>query len=167
MPHRIWLRLALTMMLTVAISGCWFSDLLKPPAEVTQEYNAAKALFKQQEYARAQVGFKSFLERNPDNPLAPWAKYYLAECYFKEGLYAEATEAFEAFLLLESAPQLTQLARFDLGECYRQTGRLTDAKQQYEMVIEAGAALEGELPQNYVQKARQRLDTLGAPNSPE
>ena len=166
MPHRRWLGLALAVMLAAGVAGCWIVDVLKPPAEVTEEYDASKDLFKQQEYARAEVGFKSFLDNHPNNPLAPWARYYLAESYFKQGLYQDAIGTFELFLQETNVPQLIQLARYDLGECYRQVGRVNDARAQYEQVIDAGTNLESDLAKNYIELAKSRLSELSAaPNS--
>jgi TolA-binding protein len=116
-------------------SGCWIADALKPPPEVTEQYDAAKGMFLKQEYARAEVAFKAFISSHPKNPLTPWARYYLAQCYRHQELFNEAIEPFNELVAQPPSQEILPVIRYDLAECYRRTGKTNEAKAQYEQLV--------------------------------
>ena len=162
MTQRTWLALTIVAAIGLSAPGCWMADVLKPPPEVTQEYDAAKELFQQQQYARSQVAFKAFLQNHADNPLAPWARYFLAQSYRQQELHEEAIDMFEQFFASSPSPQIEPIARYDLAECYRLTGNLKKATDEYAKVAQTGKALGSDSGQMFAELAQARLSELKA-----
>jgi tol-pal system protein YbgF len=64
------------------------------PAQQTA-YNAAFTALRGGDFATSAKGFKDFLTRYPDSPLAPNAYYWLGESYYGATNYSVALEAFK------------------------------------------------------------------------
>ena len=160
MPRTRSFLLMTMVAMALAAPGCWFADALKPPPEVTQEYEAAKQLFMEEQYARAGVGFKAFVHKYPDNPLSPWAQYYLAQAYRHQEMYEPAAELFEQFLSGWPDTNILPMARYDLAQCYVGTGRLDDARSEYEKVMDLGASTQSKSAAMFAGRARERLAEL-------
>ena len=147
-------------------SGCWVVDVLKPPPEVTEEYDAAKGMFLKQEYGRAEVAFKAFIHNYPKNPLTPWARYYLAQSYRHQELFNEAIEPFSEVLSQPPSPEILPLVRYDLAECYRRTGKVNEARELYQKLVAESAAAGSETARMFAARAKMRLDELNAQPPP-
>lgn len=79
-----------------------------PMAEGTpqQQYAYAFDLLRSADYERAEEALKSFVARNPSDPLANNARYWLGETYYVRGQYAEAAQAFvEAYESNNTGPK--------------------------------------------------------------
>jgi tetratricopeptide (TPR) repeat protein len=61
---------------------------------VTIEYDAAKSLYFNQNYDKAIIAFKNYIENYPDNRLSREATYYLADSYYRAELYSEGLPIF-------------------------------------------------------------------------
>lgn len=61
-----------------------------------KDYEEAYGQLLQQQYDGAEIAFRDFLVRYPDNPLAGNAQYWLGETYYVRGQYKPAAEAFLA-----------------------------------------------------------------------
>lgn len=57
-------------------------------------YEAAFSYLKGNQYDRAAEGFDVFIEKYPNHPLVPNAKYWLGETYYVRGQYADASRIF-------------------------------------------------------------------------
>ena len=57
-------------------------------------YNEAFKLLQDGDYAGAERGFKTFIQRHPQHVLAGNAQYWLGESYYARQKYREAAEAF-------------------------------------------------------------------------
>jgi tol-pal system protein YbgF len=66
----------------------------KPKVSAKDEYDAAYALIKKNDYAGAQKAFEQFLADFPDDTLAGNAEYWLAESFYVRKDYAKAAVAF-------------------------------------------------------------------------
>lgn len=65
------------------------------PADTTeQQYRSAFDYLVKHDYDRAQVAFQSFVQINPDDPLAGNAQYWLGETYYVRERYQEAAVTF-------------------------------------------------------------------------
>jgi tol-pal system protein YbgF len=66
------------------------------PAAATprEQYSAGFDLMQKGRNAEARSAFEGFLKRNPDNALAPNARYWLGETYYAEGDYSDAATTF-------------------------------------------------------------------------
>lgn len=61
---------------------------------VTIEYDAAKSLYFNQNYDRAIVAFRNYIENYPDNRLSQEATYYLADSYYRAQEYDQGLPIF-------------------------------------------------------------------------
>lgn len=77
-------------------------------AAALAQYEQAFSLLKQGKYNSAQLGFESFLKKNPEHALASNAKYWLGETYYVRGDYSAAArifaEGFQAYPRGAKAP---------------------------------------------------------------
>jgi tol-pal system protein YbgF len=58
------------------------------------DYEAAFALYSEQQYEQAEMGFRKFLQSNPRDKMVPEAAYWLGESYLQRKRYREAAEQF-------------------------------------------------------------------------
>lgn len=63
-------------------------------ASAKQMYETAYGYMLQQDYGAAEIAFRDFLERYPQDPLAGNAQYWLGETYYLRGEYKTAASAF-------------------------------------------------------------------------
>lgn len=80
-----------------------------------QEYEQAYSLLLQQNYAAAETGFTEFLQRHPQDEMAPNAQFWLGETFFVRGQWDAAAAAFlkvaQSFPRSDKAPDsLAKLA---------------------------------------------------------
>ena len=64
------------------------------PGDAQDQYERAKALLMEGNFAGAESAFTSFLNQYADNDLAGEAQYWLAETYYVRGAYRQAGQAF-------------------------------------------------------------------------
>jgi tol-pal system protein YbgF len=64
------------------------------PADPQTAYDVAYAFVLQRDYEAAQSALNGFLQRYPDDELAPNAQYWLGESHYAQGQYREAADAF-------------------------------------------------------------------------
>jgi len=67
---------------------------LAVPADPKTAYDVAYAFVLQRDFEAAQSAFGDFLQRYPDDQLAPNAQYWLGESHYAQGQYHEAADAF-------------------------------------------------------------------------
>lgn len=65
-----------------------------PVGTSQQQYDYARALLIQQDYASAEKAFTAFVNTHPDDALAGPAQYWLGETYYVRGDYKEAARVF-------------------------------------------------------------------------
>jgi len=65
-----------------------------PVGTPQQQYDYARALLVQQDYAGAEKSFSAFLSTHPNDPLAGPAQYWLGETYYVRGNYDQAAKTF-------------------------------------------------------------------------
>lgn len=79
-----------------------------PPAGATPEqlYDDAVKKLQEGDYAAAERGFKTFIQRNPQNKLAGNAQYWLGETYYARRDYNSALTAFaEGYKVYKTSPK--------------------------------------------------------------
>ena len=69
---------------------------LAVPADPKTAYDVAYAFVLQRDFEAAQSAFGDFLQRYPDDQLAPNAQYWLGESHYAQGQYHQAADAFLA-----------------------------------------------------------------------
>lgn len=65
-----------------------------PVGNSQQQYDYARALLIQQDYAGAEKAFTAFVNTHPDDKLAGPAQYWLGETYYVRGNYDQSAKAF-------------------------------------------------------------------------
>ncbi|HUC63473.1 MAG TPA: tol-pal system protein YbgF, partial [Alphaproteobacteria bacterium] len=65
-----------------------------PVGTPQQQYDFARALLVQQDYAAAERAFAAFVNTHPDDPLAGAAQYWLGETFYLRANYDAAARAF-------------------------------------------------------------------------
>jgi len=87
------------------------SGPMAPPAASSgssgdQAYHDAFKLLQDGDYAGAERGFRSFVQRNPQSPLAGSAEYWLGETYYARRDYSNALTAYaEGYKVYKSSPK--------------------------------------------------------------
>jgi tol-pal system protein YbgF len=121
-----------------------------PEGSPQQQYDYARSLLKQADWAGAEGAFQAFLGKHPNDPLAGNAKYWLGETYYVRGDYATAAvvfaEGFESYPNSPKAPDnLLKLgmALGNLGRRQDACGTLTALQQRYPDASKAITARAG------------------------
>jgi tol-pal system protein YbgF len=71
-----------------------------------QAYHDAFKLLQDGDYAGAERGFRSFVQRNPQSPLAGSAEYWLGETYYARRDYSNALTAYaEGYKVYKASPK--------------------------------------------------------------
>ncbi|HVM79142.1 MAG TPA: tol-pal system protein YbgF [Stellaceae bacterium] len=65
-----------------------------PPGSPLDQYNYAFGLLRQARYEDAEQAFRTFIQHNPNDPLAASAQYWLGESYYARKDYSQAASAF-------------------------------------------------------------------------
>ncbi len=103
--------------------------------EVDELYTDALAAHGRQNFATARFGFSDIVERHPNHPLAPDARYYLADIMAQEG---ETEEALRAFLRIAevhpTAPRVPE-ALFRAGLLHRDRGEASEANALFTRIV--------------------------------
>jgi tol-pal system protein YbgF len=88
-----------------------------------EQYAHAFGLLRASQYDQAEQALKSFLLRNPDNPLSDNARYWLGETYYVRGQYPEAAQQFvEAYEKNRTGPKSADVL-LKLGMSLSQLGK--------------------------------------------
>lgn len=102
-----------------------------PPSE---QYKHAFGLLRQGRYEDAATNFQQFLERHPDDQLAPNARYWLGETYYVRADYVSAAETFlEAYSQGAKAPKAPD-SLLKLGMSLAQLDKIAEACAAFEKV---------------------------------
>lgn len=65
-----------------------------PASSPRDDFDAAAAALKGEQFETAENGFKAFVDKYPKDKLVPDAVFYLGETYFQRGRYREAAEQY-------------------------------------------------------------------------
>lgn len=71
----------------------------KSTGAVQSKYNQARGLYQRRSYAEAIRLFAEILNQDPDDPLAPNARYWIGESQYDQGRYKDAVVEFERVVL--------------------------------------------------------------------
>lgn len=120
-------------------------------------YENAYTLMKNNDYAGAEKGFQTFLDANPDHPLAGNAKYWLGETFYVRNDYKNAARVFaEAY---QQYPKNSKAADnlLKLGMALASMGKKDDACVAFSQLKKeyAGKA------DSVVKRADQEISNLG------
>ena len=112
------------------------SNLKAADKKVTDEYNAAYELVKQNKLSESEVAFKNFLDKNAENSLSPNAWYWLGQVQYKQEHFKDARVSFlNAAGYKNSAKRPDAL--YKLGLIYKALGDNDKAKRFFEVVVKS------------------------------
>lgn len=125
------------------------------PAMGVDVYDAAMQDLSLGNYDLAEVGFLSFLSKNPRSELADDARYGLAETFYARKLFEEAAAEYSRVVDMDPLGWKAPAAMLKLGLCYRQLTRVQDARTIWNQLVR-------DFPNSDEAKvAQQRLNELG------
>ncbi len=125
--------------------------------QIEAEYQAAYALLtpQQRRFDEAAVALSRFLDKYPDDELAPNAQYWLGEAYYVSQKNAEAQKAFEAVINRFPTSGKASDALFKIGRIQQAEGKRDAARASYARVVQ-------DYPDSPAAGlARQRLEQMG------
>ncbi len=126
-------------------------------SQIQAEYQAAYDLLspRQKRYGEAAEAFATFVQKYPDDDLAPNAQYWLGEAYYVSQKNQSALQAFEKVISAHPDSAKAPGALFKIGRLKEVTGEAAAARTAYQRVLKdyPNAPAAG--------LARQRLKQLG------
>ncbi len=107
------------------------------PSTIQAEYQAAYALLspQQKRYQEAAQAFTTFLQRYPNDELAPNAQYWLGEAHYVSQHNQEALAAFEQVVQRYPTSSKVPGALFKMGRLQQVLGRRSAAIESYRRVV--------------------------------
>lgn len=118
-------------------------------------YDAAMQDLSLGNYDLAEVGFLSFLSKNPRSELADDARYGLAETFYARKMYEEAAAEYTRVVDMDPMGWKAPAAMLKLGLCYKQLTRVQEARTVWNQLVR-------DFPNSDEAKvAQQRLNELG------
>ena len=122
-------------------------------SEAVQLYREAAILMATQKYPEAVLAYSSFLEQNPDHPLAGSAQYQIGNAYFKQKEYKLALSEYERVLTsYDRSPQVPDTL-LEMAECEDFLKRSEKAAQHRQLLTSlfpqspaAASLMRGEAP---------------------
>lgn len=127
-------------------------------SEIQAEYQAAYALLspQQKRYDESAKAFAAFLQKYPQDALAPNAQYWLGEAYYVSANNKAALAAFEGVVSQYPGSTKAPGALFKIGRLHQAAGDAESARAAYQRVLK-------DYPNSpAVGLARQRLKQLGS-----
>ena len=98
-----------------------------PSGSAQEQYNHAFGLLRQSQYAEAEQALRTFVRRNPNDPLAANAQYWIGESFFNRGDYSSAAQAFaEAYQRYPNGSKAPDVL-LGLGMSLSRMGQKSDA----------------------------------------
>ncbi|MFQ5830936.1 MAG: outer membrane protein assembly factor BamD [Candidatus Methylomirabilia bacterium] len=141
--------------------GCGFlrqsPQAILPAAEL---YKEGERQLNRQEYEEARTEFLTIVERHPDSPLAPRARFLIGEAYYREGKFNEAVTEFEAFMALYPSHSIADLAQYRLAMSFYDQMKPVEQDQAFtRKAMEAFRKLVREYPESrYASDGLAKID---------
>lgn len=127
-----------------------------PMGTPREQYAHGFGLLRKANYDEAEVAFKEFLRKNPDDPLADNARYWLGETYYARGEYALAAETFlDAYQKNKAGPKAPD-ALLKLGMSLGSLKKIPEACATYKELKTAVPNAPVSI-KNRAQKERRKL----------
>lgn len=106
-------------------------------SQIQAEYKAAYDLLspQQKRYGESAKAFAAFLEKYPNDKLAPNAQYWLGEAHYVSQQNAEALAAFQQVVSRHPESTKAPAALFKIGRLQQAAGDNAAAREAYERVV--------------------------------
>jgi outer membrane protein assembly factor BamD len=121
------LGVLLILLACLLVGGCsWAPDKLASLfTQAPQALPSASELYQQGEndlnrrrYEDARTAFRKIVERHPQSPIAPKARFLVGEAYYREGEFDKAVKEFDAFLSFYPRHEIADLVQYRLAMSY-------------------------------------------------
>jgi outer membrane protein assembly factor BamD len=100
-------------------AGCsWFKATPTPILPPDELYKLGEENLDKKLYEDARQNFKKIVERYPDSPFAPRARFLWGEAYYREAEFAKAVKEFEVFMSFYPRHQIADLVQYRLAMAY-------------------------------------------------
>lgn len=114
----------------------------KPPrgkrgSAIIAEYERARSIYKQGDFARAEAEFDGFVQRYPRHDYADNALYWKGEAAYDQAHYADALASFTAVVERYGGGNKAPDALLKIGLCYGKVGDEANARDVLEQLIAA------------------------------
>jgi len=98
-------------------------------------FEQSEAQYRRQLFTTARMGFEEFIDRFPNHPRTPDARFYLAEMAAEDGDLSAAMEAFQRIAEFHPTSERVPDALYQLGILHRDAGNREEARRAFERVI--------------------------------
>jgi TolA-binding protein len=113
-----------------------------PFAPATIQLDFANGLLRRNLFPEAVEEYSAFLERFPDDPRAPGARFRRGEAHFAQDAWREAAEDYYAYLTTTTDPDHRDVARLRYGICLYELGYHRNAVVSFGPLVEDPAGGE-------------------------
>jgi tol-pal system protein YbgF len=110
-------------------------DTSAAPGQAGKLYQTAMQQYRRGAYGTARSGLQAFLQRYPDNQLAPDAQYYIGETYAQQSQPEKALDAYARVLQLFPNSRRAPAALYKSGLLEVQRGNVQDARTYFSRVV--------------------------------
>jgi outer membrane protein assembly factor BamD len=84
----------------------------------TELYQQGETDLNRRRYEDARTAFRKIVERHPQSPLAPKARFLIGEAYYREGEFDKAVKEFDGFLSFYPRHEIADLVQYRLAMSY-------------------------------------------------
>jgi outer membrane protein assembly factor BamD len=111
-------RLLLAVGLLLAAGCAWFRAAPTPILPPDELYKLGEENLDKRLYEDARQNFKKIVERYPDSPFAPRARFLGGEAYYREAEFAKAIREFDLFMSFYPRHEIADLVQYRLAMAY-------------------------------------------------
>lgn len=142
-------------------AGCsWLKPTPSPILPADELYKLGEENLETRLYADARQNFTKIVERYPESPFAPRARFLLGEAYYREAEFAKAIKEFEVFMSFYPRHQIADLVQYRLAMGYYDQMKPIEQDQSVTTkAIDQFKALVKEYPESrYATDALAKID---------
>lgn len=132
-----------------------FGDTEGGAGQAEDTYNQAMTQKQRGSFTAARMGFEEVVDRFPNHPLAPEARYQLADLLAQEGQIDEAIEKFLEIRTFYPNAERVPDALYQAGVLFQEKGDTAEARRHLQLVVNTWPESEA------AQRARDALRDIG------
>jgi outer membrane protein assembly factor BamD len=101
------------------VAGCaWFRPTPTPILPADELYKLGSENLEKRLYEDSRQNFKKIVERYPDSPFAPRARFLTGEAYYREADFGKAIREFDLFMSFYPRHEIADLVQYRLAMAY-------------------------------------------------
>jgi outer membrane protein assembly factor BamD len=110
---------AILAVVLLTAGGCaWFRPAPVPILPPEELYTIGEGELDKRQYEKARDSFKKIVERHPNSPFAPRARFLMGEAFYREAEFTKAIREFETFMAFYPRHQIADLVQYRLAMAY-------------------------------------------------